>query len=67
MKVFEVRWESLGDDDIITETIEYATHEDDCLMGVVQHYEFECVATGVQLKGVREVLVVCNQIESGEG
>ena len=33
MKVFEVRWESLGDDDIITETIEYATHEDDCLMG----------------------------------
>ena len=62
MKVFEVITEYENVDKEIIKTIEYVTVNDSCLLSVVDHFTRHCFEYEKELKGVREVLTVVQNI-----
>ena len=66
MKVFEVMTEHLNDDDGVVETRQYVTHPLNCLLSVTEFYSRDCEELNMELKSVREVLVVCHQLTCEE-
>lgn len=64
MKVFEVITEHCeGDSKEITKTVQYVTSEENTLLSVVDHFTRECMEYEKDLIGVREVLVITQNIK----
>ena len=66
MKVFEVMTEHLNDDNEAIETRQYVTHPLNCLLSVTEFYSRYCEELNMELKSVREVLVICHQLTCEE-
>ena len=66
MKVFEVMTEHEDADKKVINTIEYVTVKDDSLLSVVDYFTRHCFEYEKDLKSVREVLTVVQNIESSE-
>ncbi len=63
MKVFEVRTESCEEDSKkITETVRFVTAEENTLLSVTDYFTTHCEQFDEDLKGVREVLVISQNI-----
>lgn len=63
MKVFEVITEHCEGDSIeITTTIQYVTAASDTLLDVTKYYTEQCYQYDKELKGIREVLTIVEQI-----
>ena len=66
-KVFEVTSERTDEQsDRIIQTTQYVTHEVNCIHGVTEHFSNICSQIGSELKGVREVLTICERIKDAK-
>ena len=66
MKVFEVRYETVKDDNKIEETCEYVMCETDVLGDVAKHFETFCEQYEHVLKSVRHVINIVRNIKPEE-
>ena len=66
MKVFEVITEHENVDKEIVMATQYVTAKDDSLLSVVDYFTRYCYECEEELKSVREVLTIVQNIESSE-
>jgi len=62
MKVFEVITENSDEDKKVIQTVEYVTSEIDSILDVVDFFTEYCDQYDIDLKGVREVLVISQHL-----